>query len=411
MTKKIRFTEVKKLAENIFPYDLPKNWRWVKLVGDFAECLDSFRSPVNATERAKRIGNIPYYGATGQVGWIDDFLTDEQLVLLGEDGAPFLDKFKDKAYIIDGKAWVNNHAHILRSYFGNFGNKFMANYLNIFDFTDYVSGTTRLKLTQAKMKKILIPLPPIEEQKKIVERIESLFSKLDKAKSIVQKILNGYELRRSAILHKAFTGELINKKPLIVPSSEIFEKIFIGPFGTMLHKEEYVLNGIPVINSKHISNQKISPQANITISKKKAENLSSYRLLENDIIMGRRGEMGRTAPVTKKEIGWICGTGSLVLRSQTPIFAKFYSQILASQFCIQHLENFSVGSTMKNLNERIVKNIPIPLFTYAEQKEIVRVLDSLLDKEQRTKEIAEKTLQEIDLLKKSVLARAFRGEL
>lgn len=287
----------------------------------------------------------------------------------------------------------------------------MANYLNIFDFTDYVSGTTRLKLTQAKMKKILIPLPPIEEQKKIVERIESLFSKLDKAKSIVQKILNGYELRRSAILHKAFTGELINKKPLIVPSSEIFEKIFIGPFGTMLHKEEYVLNGIPVINPKHISNQKISPQANITISKKKAENLSSYRLLENDIIMGRRGEMGRTAPVTKKEIGWICGTGSLVLRSQTPIFAKFYSQILASQSCIQHLENFSVGSTMKNLNERIVKNIPIPLFTYAEQKEIVRVLDSLLDKEQRTKDFAEKILSDIDLIKKSVLARVFRGEL
>ncbi len=199
------------MAENIFPYELPESWQWVKLVGDFAECLDNFRSPINASERAKRIGNVPYYGATGQICWIDDFLTDEQLVLLGEDGAPFLDSFKNKAYIIEGKAWVNNHAHILRSYFGNAGNKFMKYYLNNFDFADYVTGTTRLKLTQSKMKEIVIPLPPIDEQKKIVERLESLFSKLDAAKEKVQTVLDGYELRRSVILHKAFTGELSKK--------------------------------------------------------------------------------------------------------------------------------------------------------------------------------------------------------
>lgn len=104
------------------PYKIPENWCWVYLTGGFAECLDSFRKPINATERVSRNGDIPYYGATGQVGWINDFLTDEQLVLVGEDGAPFLDLLKDKAYIIKGKAWVNNHAHVLRSYFGNRGN-------------------------------------------------------------------------------------------------------------------------------------------------------------------------------------------------------------------------------------------------------------------------------------------------
>ena len=179
----------------------------------------------------------------------------------------------------------------------------------------------------------------------------------------------------------------------------------------MLHKEEYISGGTPVINPKHIFNQKIFPQTTVTISDEKAEILSSYRLFENDIIMGRRGEMGRTAPVTENEVGWICGTGSLVLRPPKTILAKFYSKILASQFCIQYLENVSVGSTMKNLNERVIRNMPVPFFKPDEQKEIVRVLDGLLEKEQRTKEIAEKFLSEIDVLKRTILARAFRGEL
>ena len=137
------------------PYVVPGNWIWTKLIDGFSECLDNFRKPINATERADRQGNIPYYGATGQVGWIDDYLTNEHLVLVGEDGAPFLELIKDKAYVIKGKAWVNNHAHILRSFFGEIGNLYLMHYLNIIDFSDYVNGTTRLKLTQASRKPCL----------------------------------------------------------------------------------------------------------------------------------------------------------------------------------------------------------------------------------------------------------------
>ena len=198
------------------PYPLPNDWQWVTL-DSVAECLDNLRSPVNAAERAKRPGKIPYYGATGQVGWIDDFLTDEQLVLLGEDGAPFLDMFKDKAYIIEGKAWVNNHAHILRSRFGSVGNKFLCHYLNAFDFSDYVNGTTRLKLTQTKMKKIPIPLPPLDEQQRLVEILDDLFSRLDKAerllgkeqqpKELSESVLRKIELMKKSILARAFRGK------------------------------------------------------------------------------------------------------------------------------------------------------------------------------------------------------------
>jgi type I restriction enzyme, S subunit len=112
------------------------------------DILDNQRVPINSDERAGRQGNVPYYGATGQVGWIDNHLFDEELVLLGEDGAPFLDKSKPIAYIIDGKSWVNNHAHVLRAKKELTNNWFIKYYFDYFDFADYVGGTTRLKLNQ-----------------------------------------------------------------------------------------------------------------------------------------------------------------------------------------------------------------------------------------------------------------------
>ena len=206
-SKKITLEEALVPAEEQ-PYKVPENWCWTYLLNGFAECKDGNRKPINASERAEREGDIPYYGATGQAGWIDDYLTDEQLVLLGEDGAPFLELLKDKAYLIEGKAWVNNHAHIIKSHYGEVGNKYILHYLNVFNFHGYVNGTSRLKLTQASMRTIPVPLPPLAEQKRIVEQIENLFAKLDEAREKAQEILDTFNDRKAAILYKAFQGNL-----------------------------------------------------------------------------------------------------------------------------------------------------------------------------------------------------------
>lgn len=93
--------------------ELPENWVAITLE-DVAEVHDNLREPVNSSERSKRAGPYPYFGATGRVGWIDDYRQDGEYVLLGEDGAPFFDPTKDKAYLVSGKCWVNNHAHVLK---------------------------------------------------------------------------------------------------------------------------------------------------------------------------------------------------------------------------------------------------------------------------------------------------------
>ena len=161
--------------------NLPKGWAVCRLE-DIVEIFDNLRKPINSNERNSRIANkhkdelYPYYGATGQVGLIDAYLIDGTYLLLGEDGAPFLDKSAVKAYPIEGKCWVNNHAHILKP-LCDFD--YLMFYLNQVDYKDYVNGSTRLKLTQSDMRSILVLLPPIAEQKRISAKVRALFDLLD----------------------------------------------------------------------------------------------------------------------------------------------------------------------------------------------------------------------------------------
>lgn len=187
--------------------DGPETWRLAPL-GACVEVLDSQRKPVNSTERAGRLGNVPYYGATGQVGWIDDFLFDEELVLLGEDGAPFLDKTKPIAYLISGKSWVNNHAHVLRARRGIASNRYLKYFLDAFDFTDYIQGSTRDKLTQGAMNSIPLILPPIEEQEEIVRRVEGILAVAHGSLGRVDTAERCLSRTVKAALAKAFRGEL-----------------------------------------------------------------------------------------------------------------------------------------------------------------------------------------------------------
>ena len=222
-------------------------------------------------------------------------------------------------------------------------------------------GSGMVHITLKPFKETTIPVPEIMEQKRIVSIIERLFSQLDEAGDKAQEALDSFENRKAAILQAAFSGKLIQTEAKgLIPLTEIAEEIHIGPFGSALHKEDYIVDGIPVINPKHIVNQAIVADTKVTISEDKAKELSSYRVKENDIILGRRGEMGRSAPVQKEHDGWLCGTGSMIIRLKKGYNAVFYSQIIASEPSVRYLEENAVGSTMSNLNEKIIKKLPVP---------------------------------------------------
>ena len=176
--------------------------------GELVEILDFQRRPINSDEREKRPGNIPYFGATGQVGWIDDYLFDEELILLGEDGAPFLDPVKPKAYLIKGKSWVNNHAHVLKGKRG-ISNRFLMYQLNQVDYRGFVSGTTRLKLPQAPMKQIPLVVAPEAEQFRIVGEIEKQFTRLEAGVGALKRVQANLKRYRAAVLKAAVKGRLV----------------------------------------------------------------------------------------------------------------------------------------------------------------------------------------------------------
>jgi type I restriction enzyme S subunit len=192
---------------------LPDHWVTTS-IREVCEVLDFQRIPVNASERTHRTSGkseetlFPYYGATGKVDYIDSYIFDGEYILLGEDGAPFLDSLKNKAYIVNGKFWVNNHAHILKA---KVAHKFLCHYLNQFDYSKYVIGTTRLKLNQASLLNIPVLLPPENEINEIINKIEELFSELDQGIENLKTAGEQIKIYRQSILKQAFEGKLTEK--------------------------------------------------------------------------------------------------------------------------------------------------------------------------------------------------------
>lgn len=421
--KERALTVEEKLAQALVPdveqpYRLPENWCWGYLTAAFAECKDSCRKPINSTERAERIGNIPYYGATGQVGWIDDYLTDEELVLLGEDGAPFLDLIKEKAYLISGKAWVNNHAHILKSFFGHAGNLYLLHYLNTFNYTGYVNGTTRLKLTQSSMDTIPVPIAPLAEQQRIVDRIESLFAKLDEAKEKAQAVVDGFEDRKAAILHKAFTGEITQewrKETGVDLDSWNLKSVdsicHSLKYGTSKKSEE--CGPVVVIRMGNLQQGEID-WTDLAFTTDE-EDIEKYHLEPNDVLFNRTNSaalVGKTSIYRGEFPAIYAGYLIKLDYDHDIIIGDYLNYALNTQAAKEYCNTVKTdGVNQSNINAKKIGAYRFPVPSIEEQEKIVEILKKLLEKEKQVKEDTEQVIDQIDAMKKSILARAFRGEL
>jgi hypothetical protein len=169
--------------------------------------LDSRRVPLNREERSHRQGPVPYWGANSIQDHIDDYLFDETLVLVGEDGAPFFDQHRDVAWVIRGKSWVNNHAHVLRALHG-WSPEYLAQVLSDTDYRYYITGATRDKLTQDALNSIRVPGLPLEEQEAVVRQLARVASvqcvAMERAE-LIACLLSAY---RDSLIHEAVTGKL-----------------------------------------------------------------------------------------------------------------------------------------------------------------------------------------------------------
>ena len=198
--------------------------------------------------------------------------------------------------------------------------------------------------------------------------------------------------QKQVIIHRAVTRGLDPSEPLkpsgiswigempvhwnVVTVGSVLSLIQTGPFGSQLHSHEYVAGGTPVINPSHMENGRIVASREIAIGENKLCELSRHKLYGGDIIAARRGEIGRCALVTSVEVGWICGTGSVLLRCKSSMVLPVYFQrLFSSQGISDELNLSSIGATMPNLNSGMIARLRIPLPPVDEQERIVRFIE------------------------------------
>lgn len=363
-------------------------------IEECCDILDSRRIPITASER--RNGQYPYYGANGIQDYVADYIFDDELVLLAEDGGNFGSKTRPIAYRVSGKCWVNNHAHVLKP-MANVDVDYLCYSLMFYDTEELVNGATRQKLTQAAMRKMLIPQRPITEQKKIVSEL----SKIQLIISVRQQQLQKLDELVKARFVELFGDPISNPHGFEKVDLSELADIKIGPFGSLLHKEDYIEGGYALLNPSHIIDGKIAPDSKLTVSREKYEELSAYHLKAGDVVMGRRGEMGRCAVVPCD--GYLCGTGSLLIRTKGDVTADYIQKIISFPSFKKAIEDMAVGQTMPNLNVPIVSRFQIikpPI-------EIQHSYYAFVEQTDKSKVAVQKALDEAQLLFDSLMQKYF----
>ena len=224
--EKFKDGTVKDISDEL-PFEIPTTWRWVRF-GDVTLNRDAERIPLSKDQRSYLAKNFDYYGASGVIDKVDKYLFDKPLLLVGEDGANLLARSTPIAFIASGKYWVNNHAHVIDAIEFDLL-KYLETFINAIPLTPYITGTAQPKMNQEKMNGIVVALPPLAEQKRIVAKIEKLmplveeYGKMEETRLQLDADLPA-TLEKS-ILQEAIQGKLVPQDPNDEPASELLKRI------------------------------------------------------------------------------------------------------------------------------------------------------------------------------------------
>jgi type I restriction enzyme S subunit len=340
-------------------------WVETNLV-DAVEVLDRFRKPINSTEREGRQGDIPYYGANGQTGWIDDCIFDEELVLLGEDAIDFADPNARKAYLISGPSWVNNHAHVLRVNPEKVYSYFLAESLNKVDYSQYVSFGTRSKLTQGSMNGIRIFLPPLSEQKRIVDLISSVDSYVEALKHLIISVRSASNAQLEKIVSN-FSDDWAE-----VSLGDVLD---ISRGGSPRPIQDYLTESQDGVNWVKIADATRSEKyIYSTLQRIKKEGVSRSReVFSGDFILSNSMSFGR--PYIMRIDGCIHDGWLLLSKVSNNFDEDFLYNLLNSDYVQRQFESLAAGSGVRNLNIEVVKKVKVRIPSRELQKQLASVIN------------------------------------
>lgn len=286
-------------------------------------------------------------------------------------------------------------------------------------FIEKGKGGAQPNISQIILKQHPIPLPPLSEQQRIVERIEELFAKLDEAKERLQEVAESFAVRKAALLHKAFTGELTKQWRLENGVSDeswkekkgedFFEYVTSGSRGWAKYYSDKGSIFVRMGNLNHGTIELDLSDIQYVELPDQVEGQRS-KLQKNDILISITADVGMIGLVREDMDAYINQHVALA-RPKNDLYAEFLAWYFVSDVGLQQMQNKQRGATKIGLGLQDIRSIILKIPTLSEQHEIVRLIDDLLARERKAQQATEQALASIDLMKKSILARAFRGEL
>lgn len=413
------------------PYEVPENWVWVRL-GEVNKYISKSVNPISEPDKIfelysvpSMVDNYPEIIAGSDIGSSKQSVCKKDVLLCKIN--PRINRvwkvsqFTDNELIASSEWIIIRNNHIDENYLMYC---FQSKYFREFMLSNVSGVGGSLMRAQPKyVQTYPIPLPPLSEQQRIVKRIEELFAKLDEAKERLQEVADSFAVRKAAILHKAFTGELTKQWRLENGvSDESWEESNLGSFiacgpqnGLYKPKSSYG-DGIRIIRIDAFYDGVIEQWDELKRLRLDENEIECYSLNLNDILINRVNSMqylGKSALV--RELKDICVFESNIMRlsvDESRIYPEFLISFLNSQMGLNELrKNAKQAVNQASINQQDIKNVIINLPALSEQHEIVRLIDDLLARERAAQQATEQALASIDLMKKSILARAFRGEL
>ena len=402
------------------PFEVPEGW-CITDIGELLINRDGERKPVSLAIRSKQKNKVyDYYGAAGVIDKVDNYLFDECLLLIGEDGANLLSRNKNNAFLADGKYWVNNHAHVLDT-IDKFILSYVAIVINSMKLDDYITGSAQPKLSQDNLNKIPIFLPPLNEQKRIMTELERWFALIDQIDQGKVDLQETIKQTKSKILDLAIHGKLVPQDPNDEPAIELLTRInpdftpcdngqygkipqgwILAKLGDLFDavsakrvlKSEWRTKGVPFYRAREIVKLSEYNKVNneLFIEDKHYDKLKNrYGVpASGDIMLSAVGTIGKCYIVKESDKFYYKDASVLCLKNHHKLSSMYFSMLFSSSFIEEQIKEYSKGTTVDTITLEKLKSYIVPLPPLAEQQRIVQKIEelfSVLDNIQKALEV------------------------
>lgn len=371
---------------------MKEGWEYKKL-GEVCQILDSLRKPVTKKDRKK--GIFPYYGASGIQDYVDSYIFDGRYLLVGEDGAKWGASDRS-AYIIEGKCWVNNHAHILKVS-DSLNDKLIEYYLTYKDLSEYITGAIVPKLTQKALIAIPIPVPPLSEQQRIVEELDLLSSIIEKKNAQLKEL----DSLAQSIFYDMFGDPVTNEKGWEMKKlGEVCNEIGDGLHGT----PQYDPNGdIAFINGNNLIEGKIVITEKTQFVNRTEAQKIYIELDSSTILLSINGTLGKIALYNNENI--VLGKSACYIKLSDSLNRRFVMALMSTHTFKAFLENNSSKSTIKNVGLKAIRNYKIILPPLPLQQQFAEKVEAI----EHQKEMIKQSIKEVETLFNSRMDYYFDG--